>query len=414
MSEQLPARIVVDHLTKEFKLPHERHTSLKSAVVNFYKKKTYEKFVALKNISFEVQEGEFFGIVGRNGSGKSTLLKLLAQIYVPTSGTVKVNGRLTPFIELGVGFNPELTGRENVFLNGAILGLTQKEVETKYDEIVAFSELERFMDQKLKNYSSGMQVRLAFSIAIQAHNDVLLIDEVLAVGDANFQRKCYNVFKDIKKSGRTVIFVTHDMSAVQDFCDRAMMIEDSKIVAIGKPREIALRYEVANMQQASIEHGSARPADPVVKLNKITILPRKSGASKLDVGFGLDDDIHVDIDFTVRKPTAIQFNLFLVHSDGRYTAGINTTIDMPDYTPTKGRHTVHCTIKKGQLAKGEYRLNTALYTYCEYPSDDIPDLIDVLDSSYGYNSPILKINEHSPKANGEFNMQGEWSREGKA
>ncbi len=405
---QTKPRIVVKNLVKEFKLPHERHTSLKSAVLNFYKKKTFERFRALDDINFEVQDGEFFGIVGRNGSGKSTLLKLLANIYTPSEGEVTVNGRLTPFIELGVGFNPELTGRENVFLNGAILGLTEKEIAAKYDEIVAFSELERFMDQKLKNYSSGMQVRLAFSIAIQAHNDILLIDEVLAVGDANFQRKCYNVFKDIKKSGKTVVFVTHDMGAVQDFCDRALMIEDSKVIAIGKPREIALRYEVANMQQGDgSTQTSERPKDPAVKLEKITILSSAKTTSR--IGFGLDDDIEAEIEFTVRRPTAIQFNLFLVHSDGRYTAGINTTVNLPEYTPAVGKHIVKCKINKGQLAKGEYRLNTALYTYCEYPTNEIPELIDVLDSSYGYASPLLKITEISPMMNGEFNMQGKWS-----
>ncbi len=401
-------RIVVKDLVKEFKLPHERHSSLKATILNFYKKKTYERFRALDGISFEVNDGEFFGIVGRNGSGKSTLLKLLANIYIPSEGSVSVNGRLTPFIELGVGFNPELTGRENVFLNGAILGLTEKEIIAKYDEIVEFSELERFMDQKLKNYSSGMQVRLAFSIAIQAHNDILLIDEVLAVGDANFQRKCYDVFKEIKKSGKTVIFVTHDMGAVQDFCDRAIMIEDSKIIAAGKPREIALRYEVANMQQN--EEGkkkSERPKDPAVRLDSIKVLPNKNKNNSTKE-FGLHDDLEVEVAFTVHRQTELQFNLFLVHSDGRYVAGINTTVNLPNYKPEKGKHTIRCKIDKEQLAKGEYRLNAALYTYCSWPSNEIPDLIDVLDSSYGYSSPAIKITEIAPMQSGEFNMQGKW------
>lgn len=178
----------IEGLHKEFKLPHERRNSLKERVLHLGSKATYERLHALKDISFEVKRGEFFGIVGRNGSGKSTLLKIIGGIYQPTRGLVRVNGTLTPFIELGIGFNPELTGRENIFLNGAILGLTHKEIQARYDEIVAFAELDKFMDQKLKNYSSGMQVRLAFSIAIQAHNDILLIDEVLAVGDAAFQR----------------------------------------------------------------------------------------------------------------------------------------------------------------------------------------------------------------------------------
>src|SRR5687768_5291866 len=178
--------IKVNNLSKTFKLPHERQSSVKGLVLNvFSMNRSFETQRVLKGVSFEVQQGEFLGIVGRNGSGKSTLLRLLAGIYTPDEGSIQINGKLTPFIELGVGFNPELTGRENVYLNGALLGLTSKEIEQKYEEIVAFAELERFMDQKLKNYSSGMQVRLAFAIAIQSHNEILLIDEVLAVGDAN-------------------------------------------------------------------------------------------------------------------------------------------------------------------------------------------------------------------------------------
>lgn len=231
----------IDKLNKDFVLPHEKQNSLKERVLSF-RKPTYEKFRVLKDINIHVKKGEFVGILGRNGSGKSTLLKVIGGIYQPTSGKVTVDGTLTPFIELGIGFNPELTGRENVFLNGAILGLTRKEVLSKYDEIVEFAELENFMDQKLKNYSSGMQVRLAFSIAIQAHNDILLIDEVLAVGDADFQRKCATVFKQIKHSDKTVVFVSHDMGAVKEYCDRAILIEDGKIISEGDPEKVANDY----------------------------------------------------------------------------------------------------------------------------------------------------------------------------
>lgn len=235
--------ITVNGLHKQFKLPHEKNTSLKSTIINFYRQKQgFEQQKALEDISFEVNKGEFFGVIGRNGSGKSTLLKLLAGIYVPTKGSVHVEGKLTPFIELGVGFNAELTGRENVFLNGALLGFTRKEMEAMYDDIVAFAEIERFMDQKLKNYSSGMQVRLAFSIAIRAQSDVLLIDEVLAVGDLSFQEKCYKVFEDIKKSGRTVVFISHDSGAIERFCDRVAIVDQGKLVNIGDPTEMVLEY----------------------------------------------------------------------------------------------------------------------------------------------------------------------------
>jgi ABC-2 type transport system ATP-binding protein len=235
--------IIVNNVTKAFKLPHERRNSIKSAFVGIFRKsRTFERQVALQDISFEVKKGEFFGVVGRNGSGKSTLLKMLAGIYSPNKGALTVNGKLTPFIELGVGFNPELTGRENVFLNGALLGFSRKEMSEMYDDIVDFAELERFMDQKLKNYSSGMQVRLAFSVAIRTQSDGLLVDEVLAVGDALFQQKCYDYFDKLKNSDKTVVFISHDMGAVQTFCDRAILINDSKLVAEGKPQDIVQKY----------------------------------------------------------------------------------------------------------------------------------------------------------------------------
>ncbi len=239
--------IRVQNVSKAFKLPHEKTSSVKSVVLNFYKrKKGYELQQALDNVSFEIKKGEFFGIVGRNGSGKSTLLKLLAGIYSPSKGRIQVNGKLTPFIELGVGFNPELTGRENVYLNGALLGFSQKEMEAMYDEIVAFAEIEKFMDQKLKNYSSGMQVRLAFSIAIQAKSDILLIDEVLAVGDDNFQRKCFETFESLKREGRTIVFVSHSMASVRDFCDRALLLSNGKIVELGDVETIVEKYNELN------------------------------------------------------------------------------------------------------------------------------------------------------------------------
>lgn len=249
--------IKIDHVSKSFKLPHEKHGSIKNALFNIFRggKRSYEKQEVLKDINFEIKKGEFFGIVGRNGSGKSTLLKLIAGVYSPDKGVINVNGKLTPFIELGVGFNPELTGRENIFLNGALLGFSRKEMEAMYDEIVEFAELDKFMDQKLKNYSSGMQVRLAFSIAIRADTDILVLDEVLAVGDEAFQRKCYQYFAELKKQKKTVVLVTHDMGSVQQFCTSALMIEKGCIVKKGNPAKVAQKYRelfVSDLEQ--IQH----------------------------------------------------------------------------------------------------------------------------------------------------------------
>ncbi|MEI7918241.1 MAG: ABC transporter ATP-binding protein [Candidatus Saccharibacteria bacterium] len=249
--------VIVKGVYKTFRLPHEQHSGIKQRIINVFKGiKGYETLKILNNISFEIEKGEFFGIVGRNGSGKSTLLKLLAEIYIPDTGLIKINGSLTPFIELGVGFNPELTGRENVFLNGALLGFSKTEMDLMFDQIVEFAELENFMDQKLKNYSSGMQVRLAFSIAIRANTPVLLVDEVLAVGDSEFQRKCYIEFRRMKEEGRTIIFVTHDMSAVEKFCDRVLVLKDGKIAGIYNPSKAAAIYQRMNISDDQPEDAS--------------------------------------------------------------------------------------------------------------------------------------------------------------
>lgn len=254
--------VKVDHVSKYFRLPTESTQSLRTALVNRFKGiKGYKEQHVLKDISFEVHEGDFFGIVGRNGSGKSTLLKIISQIYVPEQGSVKVDGKLVSFIELGVGFNPELTGRENVYLNGAMLGFTREQIDGMYDDIVDFAELGEFMNQKLKNYSSGMQVRLAFSVAIKAQGDILILDEVLAVGDEAFQRKCNDYFMERKQSGKTTILVTHDMGAVKKYCNRAVLIEKGLVKVEGEPFEVANQYSFDNVQIApSPSHEPAEQA----------------------------------------------------------------------------------------------------------------------------------------------------------
>lgn len=236
--------IEVKNVKKSFYLPHHKNDSLKSTITQMFKSKEKggNTFNALKDISFNIEKGDFFGILGRNGSGKSTLLKIISEIYKPTKGSVKHDGKLVSFIELGVGFKSELTGRENVFLNGALLGFSKDEIAAMYDDIVAFAEIEEFMDQKLKNYSSGMKVRLAFSVAIRAKADILILDEVLAVGDAAFQKKCNDYFRTLKNDGKTVVLVTHSMGAVREFCNRAIVIDDGKVAFEGGPDEAADRY----------------------------------------------------------------------------------------------------------------------------------------------------------------------------
>ncbi|MDD3772985.1 MAG: ATP-binding cassette domain-containing protein [Weeksellaceae bacterium] len=215
---------------------------MRSAFVNALQKKSYEQFKALDDVSFEVKKGEFFGIIGHNGAGKSTLLKILANIYKPDSGSIKINGRIAPFLELGIGFNPELSGRDNIYLNATVLGLTKKEIDKKFNDIVEFSELEQFIDQQIKNYSSGMKSRLAFSVSVHANREILLMDEVLAVGDSNFQGKCLEEFNKYRELGRTVILVTHSIETVQRYCDRAMLLRNGRIEMVGISEEVGNKY----------------------------------------------------------------------------------------------------------------------------------------------------------------------------
>ena len=242
--------ISAQNITKTFLVPHEKISTLRGAFVNILKTKSYEKFIALSGISFSVEKGEFFGIIGRNGSGKSTLLKILAKIYDPDSGQLKINGRISPFLELGIGFNPELSGKDNVYLNATVLGLTRKQIDAKFPSIVNFSGLKRFIDQKISNYSSGMQVRLAFSVAIHANREILLMDEVLAVGDSNFQQKCLKQFDKFHKEKKTIILVTHDMKMIRRYCDRVMLLRNGVIEMIGKPNEVIHKYIQQNIADA--------------------------------------------------------------------------------------------------------------------------------------------------------------------
>ncbi len=251
-----PVVIEVRDVQKRFHVPKQRVDSLKERALHPLRKGGHKDLQALAGVSFDVHEGEFFGIVGRNGSGKSTLLKVLASIYRADAGTIRMAGRLSPFIELGVGFNLDLTARENVVLNGVMMGLTPRETRRRLDAVLDFAELEEFIDLRLKNYSSGMLVRLAFSTMIQADADVMLIDEVLAVGDASFQQKCADVFNGLRER-KTIVFVTHDTAAVQQYCHRAMLVHDGHVVRIGDPGEIARLYLRLNFEDA----GDGEPAD---------------------------------------------------------------------------------------------------------------------------------------------------------
>jgi ABC-type polysaccharide/polyol phosphate transport system ATPase subunit len=252
----MAAAIEVAGVSKSFRLPHEQRTFLKEYFTHPFRRTTYERNDALRDVTFSVEEGEFFGVIGPNGSGKSTLLRILAGIYVPDSGVVRVSGLLSPFIELGVGFNTELSARDNIRMNGTLAGLTRRQLDDRFDDILDFSELERFVDQKLKNYSSGMLVRLAYSIAIQIPFDVLLLDEVLAVGDEEFQEKCFATFERFKEEGKTVVFVSHALELMERFCDRVLLLASGVVQAVGPPNEITALYRDGRLPAVPAEIGS--------------------------------------------------------------------------------------------------------------------------------------------------------------
>jgi ABC-type polysaccharide/polyol phosphate transport system ATPase subunit len=256
------AAIEVDGLEKTFRVPKHQVQTLKERTLHPFRRTEYDELNVLKGISFDIPAGEFFGIVGRNGSGKSTLLKCMAGIYRADAGAIRVAGRLSPFIELGVGFNPDLTARDNVLINAVMMGLTPAEARERFDDIIAFAELEQFMDMKLKNYSSGMQVRLAFAVMVQSGAEILLIDEVLAVGDAAFQQRCLDEFHRLRDEGRTIVLVTHDMTMVERFCDRAMLLTDGEIEMIGDPHDVGRRYIERNFESFRGAAGAAQPDRP--------------------------------------------------------------------------------------------------------------------------------------------------------
>ena len=319
--DQEDIAIKVENVSKNFVLPVEKINSVKGYLTSLTKgsmSKQKTVHTALKDINFEVKKGEFFGIVGRNGSGKSTLLKIIAGIYQPTVGKVTVNGKLVSFIELGVGFNPELSGRENVYLNGAMLGFSHQETEEMYESIVDFAELRPFMDQKLKNYSSGMQIRLAFSMAIRAKADIMIFDEVLAVGDSDFQTKCFDYFNQIKNDKSiTVIFISHSMDAVREYCSRAMLIESSQIQIIGSTAKVTENYLklFSNKEEDEEKNKDNRWGNHAVKIKKVT-----SDQTKDSIKLSILAKFNQDFENPV-------FSIRIRESSGAEITGTNTRLE---------------------------------------------------------------------------------------
>lgn len=375
----------VNHVNKSFKLPTEQSSGIKQAFINWTKGiKGYKMQHVLRDISFDVERGDFLGIVGRNGSGKSTLLKLISGIYKPNKGDITVNGSLVPFIELGVGFNPELTGRENVYLNGAMLGFSTKQIDAMYDDIVEFAELRDFMDQKLKNYSSGMQVRLAFSVAIKAQGDILVLDEVLAVGDEAFQRKCANFFEKVKDDpNKTVILVTHDMSAVRRYCSKAIMIDGGKIVDSGDPDDVADSYSLENISSDP----NARRALKEMKKNRDSYIKVEFNSKQV---LNPDETLKATVRYksTTDRPAFVRVSL---QANGVNIMTVDTRKMRNGKTNDRKEHVLKYELPLENFTSGDLRLVASLVD--EESKSNI--------TSLGFNDELLvKVTNPDPDASG--------------
>lgn len=384
---QKETAVAVKDVRKEFILPQNKNSTFKQTIVNIVKKGGKVTQKTLDGVSFNVRRGDFFGIVGRNGSGKSTLLKLIAGVYSPTSGGIEVHGGLTPFIELGVGFNPELSGRDNVYLNGALLGFTRQQISKIYDEIVAFAELGPFMDQKLKNYSSGMQVRLAFSIAIKAKNDVLIFDEVLAVGDEAFQRKCLDVFERYKAEGQTVILVTHDMEQVRRFCTKAILIHEGKVRKIGNPKTVADDYSKLNQQQISQEMERKNKTIEDSKTGIAAHLKVEGDAAAYKSGNPIEVSVRWNQGHSIERVV-----VSLYKNTGEYIVGLS----VPDEDIKMGEATLHL---QPRLGVGKYYFTIEAYNKNGGLSDDIYQVSEFIVSDAGFRdmgswSGLLALEHH--------------------
>jgi ABC-type polysaccharide/polyol phosphate transport system ATPase subunit len=356
--------IEVQNLTKRFRIPLDKSATLKYRIAHLRSTSRYRDLMALENVSFDVPEGEFIGVIGANGSGKSTLLKILSRIYKPSSGEVALHGRVSPFLELGVGFNTELTARENVLVNGAILGLSRGELERRMDSMIAFAELEDFADQKLKNYSSGMQVRLAFTVAIQADASILLMDEVLAVGDARFQAKCFDVFGRYRRDGKTVVLVTHDLSAVELHCSRAIFLDHGRLIADGPASEVTALYRrMVGEQRDADQAGDVmeRWGDESIRFESVRLL---DGEGHAHHNFDTDQPMTIAFGLKARRRVDdLVIGIGVHRSDGAVVGGTNTFVDrvpLPSLDPGD-EFVLDYHMPRNALLTGTYRLTVAAH-----------------------------------------------------
>jgi lipopolysaccharide transport system ATP-binding protein len=404
--------VQVSNLNKRFRLPLDKSTTLKYRVTHWRSTSRYRDLLALRNVSFDIPEGQFLGIAGPNGCGKSTLLKILCRIYEATSGSAVVNGEFSAFLELGVGFNPELTARENIFLGGAVLGLTRAQLRGKIDEVLAFAELEDFAEQKLKNFSSGMQVRLAFTVAILARTDLLIMDEVLAVGDASFQAKCFDVFNNYKREGKTIVLVSHDLGALEEYCDRVLLLNHGQVIADGPAADVTSAYHrmIAEHSMATAQEQTAvaAPRDApgseskAVEVMSVGLLDARGQTAR---GFDTGDSMTLDIRLLARRDVGdFVCGMAIRSADGFLVAGTNTLLDhvtVPSDRPG-GTLSIRYTIDALPLLAGGYIVQVSAH--------------DVADTTmYDFSDPAASFHVNNSGGHvGVLEMRGGWrvEREG--
>lgn len=347
--------VEVDEVSKMFKLYHENVRSLKEKVL-FFRKRGYEEFWAIRDINMKVEKGETLGIIGANGSGKSTLLKCMTKILYPTSGKIVTNGSIAALLELGAGFQPDLTGRENVYLNASILGFSRKEVDVKFEQIVAFAEMERFIDNYVRNYSSGMYIRLGFAVAISVDPEILIVDEVLAVGDEAFQRKCLDKIDEFRDSGKTIIFVTHNVEVTREICNRVVMLEEGRIVRQGAPKEVLKYYhEVMETEGESSERGNKQ-----VLITRVELLD-DSGREAVD--FNTGRSMRIRVSYFAREPTADPVFGFSIDDYRGFTAfGTNTALRGLELGTVLGDGVVEFNLMSLPMLEGRYLVSVAVHS----------------------------------------------------
>lgn len=355
--------IAVKDVSKLFRKQNQR--TFKELIPALVKsEKVQETFLALDNVNLTIKKGEAVGIIGPNGSGKSTLLKLIAGVTEPTKGSISINGSVAPLIELGAGFHPELSGRENVFLNGVILGISRSEMQEKFDSIVDFAELSNFIDQPIKHYSSGMYLRLAFAVAIHTDPDILLIDEILAVGDTRFQQKCLRKIRDFNKQGKTIVLVTHDMAAVVNMCDRAVLLDHSKIKDIGRPQDLVNKYLFDQNEVRTVSQNNDKQANSkkIIQIEEVVFINEKGEKQQT---FQTGSKMSIKMKYSsLEDVNDIIFGLSISDQQGNTIFGTNTMMQgLSDFSVKKGSDYMVFSIDKLNLLSGDYKLTVAAHTH---------------------------------------------------